>query len=50
VQKVGAIFQLIDSDVLIAKAIETGLKLIENEESFLPNGKSQKTFHFTLIK
>jgi len=50
VQKVGAIFQLIDSDVLIAKAIETGLKLIENEESFLPNGKSLKTFHFTLMK
>jgi predicted TPR repeat methyltransferase len=46
VQKVGYIFQLIDPENLITKAIETGLKLVENEESFFPNGKSLKTFHF----
>lgn len=48
VQKVGSIFQLVDSEVLIKKAIEKGLKLVENEESFFPNGKSLKTFHFKI--
>lgn len=46
VQKVGAIFQLIDPEILIAKALEMKLKLIETEEFFFPNGKSLKTFHF----
>lgn len=48
VQKVGSIFQLIDQEILVTKAIEIGLKLVENEESFFPNGKSLKTFHFIL--
>lgn len=48
VQKVGSIFQLIDPEVLVCKAIEKGLKLAENEESFFPNGKSLKTFHFII--
>ncbi|OMQ08948.1 class I SAM-dependent methyltransferase [[Flexibacter] sp. ATCC 35103] len=47
-QKVRSIFQLIDPDTLVSKAIEKGLKLIENEESFFPNGKSLKTFHFKI--
>ncbi|MCP2024946.1 putative TPR repeat methyltransferase [Flavobacterium sp. HSC-32F16] len=48
VQKVGSIFQLIDPEILIDKAVKMGLKLIENEESFFPNGKSLKTFHFKI--
>lgn len=48
VQKVGSIFQLINPDILVQKAIKLGLKLIENEESFFPNGKSLKTFHFKI--
>jgi predicted TPR repeat methyltransferase len=48
VQKVGSIFQLIDPEVLVCKAIEKGLKLAENEESIFPNGKSLKTFHFII--
>lgn len=48
VQKVGSIFQLINPEILVEKAIKSGLKLIENEESFLPNGKSLKTFHFKM--
>ena len=47
-QKVGSIFQLINPDILVQKAIKLGLKLIENEESFFPNGKSLKTFHFKI--
>lgn len=45
VKKVGDIFQLINPDVLISKAVEIGLKLIGNEEFFFQNGKSLKTFH-----
>ena len=48
VQKVGSIFQLIDPEILVSKAIEMGLKLVENEEFFFPNRKSLKTFHFII--
>jgi predicted TPR repeat methyltransferase len=46
VKKVGEIFQMINPDILISKATEMGLRLLENEEFFFPNGKSLKTFHF----
>ncbi|KIA86669.1 hypothetical protein [Flavobacterium sp. AED] len=46
VLKVGSIFQLVDPDILVIEAKKRGLRLIENEESFFPNGKSLKTFHF----
>ena len=46
VQKVGTIFQLIDPEILVSKAIKIGFNLVEIEESFFPNGKSLKTFHF----
>lgn len=46
VQKVGSIFQLVDPEILVVKANEIGFKLAGSEESFFPNGKSLKTFHF----
>lgn len=49
VQKVGSIFQVVDPEILISKAIEIGLKPVENEEAFFPNGKSLKTFHFVRL-
>ena len=48
VKKVGNIFQLIDSEILLTKAEEMGLKLIDNEDFVFPNGKSLKTFHFVM--
>lgn len=46
IKKSGDIFQMINPDLLIDKATELGLRLIENEEFIFQNGKSLKTFHF----
>jgi predicted TPR repeat methyltransferase len=47
IKKIGEIFQLINPNILISKATEMGLRLIEKGEFFFQNGKSLKTFHFT---
>jgi SAM-dependent methyltransferase len=48
VEKVGKIFQPVDTKVLLDKAEQMGFKLVVREENELPNGKSFITFHFTM--
>lgn len=46
IKKISSIFQTVDTDMLIDKSIRIGFKLINQEENFLPDGKSLRTFHF----
>jgi len=42
----GTIFQLIDSEIPVNKAIEIGLKLVDKEESFFLKWEIIKDFSF----
>jgi len=46
IKKAGEIFSIVNPEVLVGKASETGFVQIGKEESALPNGKSIITFHF----
>jgi hypothetical protein len=45
-KKAGKIFTLVDREELLHKIDEMDFFLSEQEENFLPNGKSFQTFHF----
>jgi hypothetical protein len=46
VKKAGEIFSIVNPEVLVSEASETGFMQIGKEENALPNGKSIITFHF----
>jgi SAM-dependent methyltransferase len=46
VKKAGEIFSIIDPEELVSKAAINDYAIIEQEENYLPNGKSFITFHF----
>lgn len=46
VKKLGPIFSEVNPSELLLKATQAQLTLVGQEENFLPNGKSIKTFHF----
>lgn len=50
IKQAGSVFTAIEPLMLIAAAEKSGLKLLEQEENFLPNGKSMKTFLFSYKK
>jgi Zn-dependent alcohol dehydrogenase len=46
IKKAGEIFSIVNPEMLLGKAAESGYRLIGKEENTLPNGKSIITFHF----
>ncbi len=46
VKQAGSVFKAVDPAALIEKATDAGFVLVEEEENFLPNGKSFKTYLF----
>jgi hypothetical protein len=46
IKKAGEIFSIVNPEMLLSKAAESGYRLLGKEENTLPNGKSIITFHF----